>query len=143
MWNSSSSYFFYDSWVWALGSKGSCPSGRRPVDPIVSCSSTRGPVHKGRLAGSLDLKSSHHSPSIHICSLRRQGLIVKLGEQDMSSSLCPCGREEKPTKRLTRTPPEPPLYQGFHLVSIHLSIDLLYFCVVFVGSFSCYVILIV
>ncbi|MCI4378207.1 hypothetical protein PGIGA_G00213150 [Pangasianodon gigas] len=97
LWTSYSSSL-HDSWVWAVCSKGSCPSERRSVDSIVSCSSTRGPVHKGRLAGSLDLKSSHHSPSIHICSLRRQGLMVRLGEQDMSSSLCPSGREEQPTE---------------------------------------------
>lgn len=119
---------FYDSWVWALCSKGSCHSGCRSVNPIVSCSSTRGSTHKGRLAGSLHLKSSHHNPSIYICLLRRQGLIVRLGEQGTSSSFCPRSREEKSTKQLTRTPLEPPLYQGFHVVSIHLSVEL-YYCV--------------
>lgn len=44
-----------------------------------------------------------------------------------SRSLCPCGREEKPTKRLTRTLLEPLLYQGFNRDSIHLRVDLLYF----------------
>ncbi|CAM4602956.1 unnamed protein product [Leuciscus chuanchicus] len=60
------------------------PSGCGSVDPIVFCINTRGLVHKGHLVSSLNstagMKSSHHSPFAHICSVVRQGRGLSLGD---------------------------------------------------------------
>lgn len=82
----------FGSGLWMV----SCPSGPSgcgSVDPIVFCINTRGLVHKGHLVSSLDstasMKSSHHSPFAHICSVVRQGRGLSLGDWETGVQFTP------------------------------------------------------
>lgn len=119
-------FYLFIFLVCALGSglwMVSCPSGPSgcgSVDPIVFCINTRGLVHKGHLVSSLEstagMKSSHHSPFAHICSVVRQGRGLSLGDWRTGVQFAPQGTR---SNRLNWTLLNSPLCKGDRLRSFH------------------------
>lgn len=102
----------------------SCPSGPSgcgSVDPIVFCINTRGLVHKGHLVSSLNstagMKSSHHSPFAHICSVVRQGRGLSLGDWGTGVQFAPQGTR---SNGQNWTALNPSLCKGDRLSKVHI-----------------------